>query len=131
MKTFNLEQALNGVEIQTVSGLPARLICSDRLDSKSNGSGYPLVVLVMSCKDNEVVKYYTKDGKIDANDRSKFDLVMKPFKEKFFQNVYRDRVTNLIKTPQDLFESLAEAKNKIVNSDTKEYLTTVEFVIEV
>lgn len=59
MKPFNLEEALAGKPVVTLTGIPARIICHDRDDPL-----YPLVALI---KGNgavvDSIVTYTKEGK--------------------------------------------------------------------
>lgn len=61
MTIFDLDLAVEGVPVCTVSGKPVRILCFDRKDP-----AYPIVGLVLEADGNEEIEGWSKEGKIDA-----------------------------------------------------------------
>lgn len=73
MKEFDLEKAKAGAELCTRKGLPARIICYDRVEED-----YPIVALTL-IDGFEDPDCYTKDGKYSKDNNSylrDFDLML-------------------------------------------------------
>jgi hypothetical protein len=124
IKAFNLEHARQGKSVQTVSGLSAEILYFNRKDPQNL---YPLVVLVSNFKNNEIVKYYTNSGRLDADKESKFDLVMKPIIKTYYQNIYLKDDQVIIS--KDVYTSLDIAEQNVDRTMT--FLKTVSFDVEV
>ena len=80
MKPFDLEAAKNGAPVVTASGLPARIICFDRVLN-----AYPIIALVMQ-GDTEVFVTTTLAG-ISASGSS-YDLILASVKKTGWVNIY-------------------------------------------
>jgi hypothetical protein len=92
MKPFNLEEAKRGKPVCTRNGDPVRIICFDKVASKS-GIDYPIVALVTK-EDTEQICLYTNDGRFDGNHPDPFDLMMVSATLEGWINVCRDRENN-------------------------------------
>lgn len=86
MKPFNLVRALEGDPIQTIGGLPARILCADLVRE----SGKKLVVAI-ECAGIEHVSVHTLEGKLlGATKDAIGNLCMKPIKKAYWVNCYAD-----------------------------------------
>ena len=86
MKPFNLVRALEGDPIQTIGGLPARILCADLVRE----SGKKLVVAI-ECAGTEHVSVRTLEGKLlGATEDAVGNLCMKPIKKSYWLNCYAD-----------------------------------------
>ena len=89
MKPFNLVRALEGDPIQTIGGLPARILCADLVRE----SGKKLVVAI-ECAGTEHVSVRTLEGKLlGATEDAVGNLCMKPIKKSYWLNCYADECT--------------------------------------
>lgn len=89
MKPFNLVRALEGDPIQTIGGLPARILCADLVRE----SGKKLVVAI-ACAGTEHVSVRTLEGKLlGATEDAVGNLCMKPIKKSYWLNCYKDGST--------------------------------------
>ena len=88
LKPFDLEAAKSGKPVYTRSGKKARIICFDRKFCINN-QNYPIVALVNSSEDNEVIiSGYTKDGLQNPNEYNKLDLMMLSEKKEGWINIF-------------------------------------------
>lgn len=92
MKPFDIELAKQGQPVCTRNGDPVRIICFDKVASKS-GIDYPIVALVTK-EDTEQICLYTNDGRFDGNHPDPFDLMMVSATLEGWINVCRDRENN-------------------------------------
>lgn len=95
MKQFNLEEYLKNPEkkLVTKGGLNARIICTDRKDLN-----YPIVALIEDkFAEGECVLYYTKEGKIFADDLNDLDLFFVPEKKEGWINISKGIFNNNIR----------------------------------
>ena len=84
MKPFNLVRALEGAPIQTIGGLPARILCADLVRE----SGKKLVVAI-ECAGTEHVSVRTLEGKLlGATEDAVGNLCMQPVKKSYWLNCY-------------------------------------------
>lgn len=84
MKPFNLVRALEGDPIQTIGGLPARILCANLVRE----SGKKLVVAI-ECAGTEHVSVRTLEGKLlGATEDAVGNLCMKPIKKSYWLNCY-------------------------------------------
>ena len=89
MKPFNLVRALEGDPIQTIGGLPARILCADLVRE----SGKKLVVAI-ECAGTEHVSVRTLEGKLlGATEDAVGNLCMKPIKKSYWLNCYASGCT--------------------------------------
>lgn len=72
MKNFDLEAAKRGAAVCTRSGMEARIICFDRVDSL-----YPIVGLCRNNDGSEFVGSYTTDGRKFCSTTDDRDLMMR------------------------------------------------------
>ena len=86
MEQFSLEKYLANPsrKVVTRDGKKARIICTDRRDSK-----YPIIALIENRPGGEAIYSYTKDGKYTANGTSDSDLFFAPEKHEGWVNVCR------------------------------------------
>ena len=85
MKPFNLVRALEGDPIQTIGGLPARILCADLVHE----SGKKLVVAIER-EGIEYVSVRTLEGKLLGETKcSVDDLCMKTVKKSYWLNCYK------------------------------------------
>lgn len=106
MKPFSLEEYLKNPErkVVTKDGLSARIICTDRKDSK-----YPIVALIETKSGKEVLHYYTKDGTYYIDNSCDADLLFLPEKHEGWINVYSG---SCFSTSFEIFSSEEEAKKE-------------------
>lgn len=72
MKEFNIEEARQGAKLITRKGLPARIVCYDRVDEKYHA---PILALILGkTKKWEMTVQYTNDGRIPYGHNPDFDL---------------------------------------------------------
>lgn len=89
MKPFNLARALAGDPIQTIGGLPARILCADLV--RENGKK---LVVAIECAGTEHVSVRTLEGKLlGATEDAVGNLCMKPIKKSYWLNCYKDGKT--------------------------------------
>ena len=88
MEQFSLEKYLANPsrKVVTRNGRNARIVCTDR-----KYENYPIVALVkLSDNTTEDVWTYTKDGELEAENLSKWDLFFAPEKHEGWVNVYEE-----------------------------------------
>lgn len=122
MKEFSLEEHLKNPnrEVVTRSGMPVRIICTDR---KNHSVGYPIVALVENDEDNESIESYTTDGNWWGKGRKgNFDLFFAPEKKVGWMNLYR-KYFGLVQSGE-VYNS-EEAAKKIAAGD-EDYITTIK-----
>ena len=85
MKNFDLEAAKRGAAVCTRSGMEARIICFDRIDSL-----YPIVGLCRNNDGSEFVGSYTTDGRKFCSTTDDRDLMMRDddYEEKLERGEY-------------------------------------------
>lgn len=72
MKEFNLELAKSGAKLITRKGLPARIVCYDRVDEKYHA---PILALILGKnKKWEMSVQYNNEGHIPYGHNPDFDL---------------------------------------------------------
>ena len=97
MKPFNLVRALEGDPIQTIGGLPARILCADLVRK----DGIKLVVAIERAG-IEYVSVCTLEGKLLGEIKGAVgDLCMKPVKKSYWLNCYKDRNTYRYATKEE------------------------------
>lgn len=118
MRPFNLEEYLKNPErkVVTKDGLNARIICTDRKDSK-----YPIIALIETKLGKEVLHYYTKDGTYYIDNSCDADLFFLPEKHNGWINVYSG---SCFSTSFEIFSSEEEAKKE--GEKWKDYVTTIK-----
>ena len=86
MKSFNLvEYSKNpSRKVVTRDGLNARIVCTDRKDSK-----YPIVALIESKSGGEFLQYYTKNGTCYVDCLCDADLLFPSEKHEGWVNIYK------------------------------------------
>lgn len=73
VKSFDMELAMKGAKIRTISGGPVRILCYDRDSDCLTEKRYPIIALVRSCG-VEHTEEYTDKGKARKNSYN--DLVI-------------------------------------------------------
>ena len=86
MKQFSLEEYLKNPskKVVTRDGRKVRIICTDRRNTEC-----PIVALINEECD-EVVYWYSKDGKVIPDDLTDWDLFFAPEKHEGWINIYKD-----------------------------------------
>lgn len=105
MKPFDIELAKAKHPVQTINGMPVRIICFDRFDEDND---FPIVAL---CKNlhGEQIQKYTNEGHFRKDGLSHpLDLIMAPVKKTGYVNVYRTEGKISVKY-SPIYESEKEA----------------------
>lgn len=112
MKPFDLEEYLKKphLNIVTRNGLPVRIVCTDRLATADR----PILALVKTDDDNEIVTEYTEEGKYYRKEDSDFDLFFSPIKKEGYVMVW-DGMDRTRCVGADVYDTYDEAKNAAVN----------------
>lgn len=72
MREFNIELAKAGAPLKTRSGLPARIVCYDRVDEYRNA---PILALILGREKKwEMTVQYNEEGRIPYGYNPDFDL---------------------------------------------------------
>ena len=119
MKPFNLEEYLANPtrKIVTRDGKDVRIICTDRRDLY-----LPIVALVAEgTREEENVRYYTKDGQFYVTCSSDLDLFFAAKKHEGWVNVYKSGFSWSLGT--SIWQTEEEAKKWINAAD---YVTTIK-----
>lgn len=122
MKEFSLKEYLINPDrkVVTRSGVPVRIICTDR---KNHDIGYPIVALVEDDEDYERIELYTIDGNWWGKGlRRSLDLFFAPEKKEGWMNLYK-RDFGLVKGGE-VYNS-EEAAKKVAAGDG-DYITTIK-----
>lgn len=123
MEPFDIEKAKTGTPVITRAGLPARIICFDKVGKK------PIVALIG--KDNGLVEevfYFSKDGVELAGHPSRYDL-FHPTPE-MWVNVYDNRYYQIGTIGGMLYPSKQEAERCINKSKAGAYKGSYKLVKE-
>lgn len=122
MRPFSLEEYLKNPErkVVTKDGLNARIICTDRKDSK-----YPIVALIETKSGKEVLHYYTKDGTYYIDNSCDADLLFLPEKHEGWINVYKmNSIVEYITSA--VYNTKSEAEKYIIKGSTYSYVNTIK-----
>ena len=109
MKQFDLKEYLANPsrKVVTRNGRNVRIVCTDR-----KYENYPIVALVkLSDNITEDVWTYTKDGELEAERSSKWDLFFAPEKHEGYVSIYRG-VKNDDYFTVGIFDSEEKAKER-------------------
>ena len=120
MKPFNLEEYLKNPnrEVVTRDGHKVRIICTDR----KNHENFPIVALVETDEDYEVVRCFKIDGTWSVNGlASDHDLFFAPTKHEGWINIYKE---NKNFKGQCIYPSEKEAYNE--GKNIYNYIATIK-----
>jgi len=85
--------------VQTRSGLPARIVCTNRKYVGSSGVETWPIMALYSVKGNEIAVSCQANGRIRSNEDSPCDLVNVPDIRYEYQNVYESGRSTAIRSP--------------------------------
>lgn len=119
MKPFSLEKYIKNPskKVVTKNGLNARIICTDRKDSK-----YPIVALIETKLGGEFLQYYTKDGTYFIDDLCDADLFFLPEKHEGWINLHKNSQGRVF--PSYIYQTEEDAEKYGIDNDS--YITTVK-----
>lgn len=104
MRAFNLAEAKAGKKVVTRDGLPARIICYDRLDNE-----YPIVALLKMVDGEEDMNSYCLNGCFyDDHEKSEHDLFMQTEEQVVYVNVLRCPRSGSVSTMTHITEESAK-----------------------
>ena len=125
MKQFNLEEYLKNPsrQVMTRDGRKVRIVCTDR----KNHDSYPIIALVESYEDEEMVKSFKIDGKWSIDGIENYlDLFFAPEKKEGWINIFEGVPDNKRRYVRgvSIFKSKEDAEK--TGRDCINYITTVK-----
>lgn len=122
MEQFSLEKYLANPsrKVVTRDGREARIICTDM-----KSTTYPVVALIEVGSGYEQLFTFSKNGEYAVNESSRSDLFFAPEKHEGWVNLYKILDKDCSYYMGSIFNSKAEAENKIDTSD--KYVATIKF----
>ena len=120
MKPFSLDKYLANPSLKVItrSGTPVRIICTD-----ARYNNHPIIALVTSYDDSEVIYSYTKDGLISSCGECNSDLFFAPEKKEGWVNVYKMPDTDQLEA-SCIFSTKEEAE--FYRRDNPNYVATTK-----
>lgn len=122
MEQFSLEKYLANPsrKLVTRDGRKARIICTDM-----KSTTYPVVALIEDGSGYEQLTTFSKNGEYAVSESSINDLFFAAEKHEGWVNLYKSANKDCAYYMGSIFNSKAEAENKIDTSDN--YVATIKF----